>query len=304
MINRRQLISKGSGLALGSSLLHPIQATPQELKKLELIELGKSGIKTSRLAQGTGTRGGGRHSNQTRPGFQHFVKLMQHAYDRGVRLFDLADQYGSHIYFREALRHIPREEITILSKVQYRLDGKKPQDMSPSEQRQFAKNALERFRSELKVDVIDIMLMHNMTTEKWDEELAGYIEVLQEYQQAGKIKAIGMSCHTLPALKRATELDWMNVALTRINPYGKIMDGPPKEVMPIQRNFKQKGVGVIGMKIYGAGKLLDKKDECMRFAQGLDYLDSMTIGSTTTEEIDENIRLMQKYPHRPTNSVK
>ena len=74
--------------------------------------------------------------------------------------------------------------------------------------------------------------------------------------------------------------------------------------MPIQRKFKQKGVGVIGMKIYGAGKLLDKKDECMRFAQGLDYLDSMTIGSTSTKEIDENIRLMQKHPHRPPNSVK
>ena len=304
MITRRQLINTTSGLALSSPLLHSVQAAPKDLKKLELIELGKSGIKTSRLAQGTGTRGGGRHSNQTRPGFQHFVGLMQHAYDRGVRLFDLADQYGSHIYFREALRHIPREDITILSKVQYRLDAKKPEDMSPSDQRRFAKNALERFRTELKVDVIDIMLMHNMTTEKWDEDLAGYVEVLQEYHQAGKIKAIGMSCHTLPALKRATELDWMNVALTRINPYGKIMDGPPEEVMPIQRKFKQKGVGVIGMKIYGAGKLLDKKDECMRFAQGLDYLDSMTIGSTSTKEIDENIRLMQKHPHRPTNSVK
>jgi 1-deoxyxylulose-5-phosphate synthase len=296
MINRRQLMTRTSGLALGSPFLNPIQAAPTDIQKLDLVELGKSGIKTSRLAQGTGTRGGGRHSNQTRPGFQHFVKLMQHAYERGVRLFDLADQYGSHIYFREALRHIPREDITILSKVQYRLDGKKPQDMSPPEQRQFAKNALERFRTELKVDVIDIMLMHNMTTAKWDEELAGYIEVLQEYKQAGKIKAIGMSCHTLPALKRATELDWMNIALTRINPYGKIMDGSPEEVMPIQRKFKKNGVGVIGMKIYGAGKLLDKKDECMRFAQELDYLDAMTIGATTPEEIDENIRLMQKYP--------
>ena len=105
-----------------------------------------------------------------------------------------------------------------------------------------------------------------------------------------------MSCHTLPALKRASELEWVEVALTRINPYGKIMDGALEDVMPIQRKFKERGASVIGMKIFGAGKLVDKRDECMKFAQELGYLDSMTIGARTPAEIDDNIRLMQKYP--------
>ena len=295
MMNRRKLLASSAAL----SLTPPLLAAPQsntELKTLELIKLGKTGIKTTRLAQGTGTNGSRRNSIQVRDGFESFVRLMRHGYVRGIRLFDLADQYGSHVYFREFLRHVPREDLTILTKLQARFDAKNFSSLSPREQRDNAKSAIERFRTELKVDVIDILLMHNMTSATWDTDLAGYLEVLNEYKSKGVIKALGMSCHTLPALKRASDLEWVEVALTRINPYGKIMDGALEDVMPIQRKFKERGASVIGMKIFGAGKLVDKRDECMKFAQELGYLDSMTIGARTPAEIDDNIRLMQKYP--------
>src|SRR6266851_1273665 len=76
------------------------------------VKLGKTRIETTRLAMGTGVTGGNRQSDQTRMGFEKLVALFHHAYDRGVRFFDLADLYGTHVYFREALRKIPRKEVT------------------------------------------------------------------------------------------------------------------------------------------------------------------------------------------------
>jgi aryl-alcohol dehydrogenase-like predicted oxidoreductase len=298
-LNRNDALKAIAGAAMAAPVL--AKASEKQIANaasLPLIELGGTGIKTTRLAQGTGTSGVRRQSKHTQEGFKKFVELMVHAYERGIRFYDLADQYGSHFYFREALRIIPRDQVTILSKLQVKFDSDNPSDLSISEQRRFATNAIERFRLELQVDVIDVLLLHVVTSANWDTELPGYMEVMSEYKERGVIRATGMSCHTLGALKRAAELDWVEVALTRINPYGKAMDGPVEDVMPVQQKMKDRGASVMGMKIFGAGRLVDKRDECMEFAQNLGYLDAMTIGSLTSEQIDDNIRLMAKYPVR------
>ena len=297
-MKRRDFLTKMAGAAAAVPFLNSIAYSEPtgSVPGLPAVTFGNTGITTTRLAQGTGFKGTKRQSDHTRAGFESLVNLFRHGYDRGIRLFDLADQYGTHYYFREALRFIPREDVTILSKLQYRFDSKNSTDLTFSEQRLLAKSAIERYRTELNVDVIDIMLMHNVVTPEWDTELAGYIEVLQEYRSKGIIKALGMSCHTLDALKRSADVDWVEIALSRINPYGKAMDGAPEVVIPIQKKFKERGANVIGMKIFGAGNLVDKRDECMKFAQNLGYLDAMTIGARTPDEVDQNIRLMAKYP--------
>lgn len=300
-MKRREFLTRLVGAAAITPLIHSrasadvINNAPNPGRP-PMVTLGNTGITTSRLAQGTGFKGTKRQSDQVRAGFESFVNLMRHGYERGIRLFDLADQYGSHYYFREALKYIPREEITILSKFNYRFDNESTTHLTFAQQKHSAIKAIDRFRLELDVDVIDIMLMHCVVTPEWDSELAGFIEGLQEEQSKGHLRALGMSCHTLDALKRAAEVDWLQVALTRINPYGTAMDATPEEVMPVQRKFKEQGKCVIGMKIFGAGKHTELRDKCMKFAQNLGYLDAMTIGANNTEEVDENIRLMNKYP--------
>lgn len=297
-MKRRDFISRIAATAAAAPLLGATgYAKPKDqLPGVREVTFGETGIQTTRLAQGTGFHGYNRQSDHTRQGFEKFVNLVRHSYDRGVRLFDLADLYGTHYYFREAMRFIPREEITILTKLWWRYDDNNPKGLSAAEQRRVARTAVERFREELDVDVIDILLMHNVTSAEWDEDLAGYLEVLQEYRDKGVIRGIGMSCHTFVALERAAETDWVEIALTRINPYGKQMDGPPEKVIPVQRRFKDRGASVIGMKIFGAGGLVDKREECMKFAQELGYLDAMTIGARSPEEVDDTIQLMAKYP--------
>jgi aryl-alcohol dehydrogenase-like predicted oxidoreductase len=263
-----------------------------------MIKLGKTGIEMSRLGQGTGVHGGNRQSDQTRMGFGKLVELMQHAYDRGIRFFDLADLYGTHVYFREALKTMDRDKLAILTKVWWRYDGPEDQTSLP-ERRQMARTTLERFRHELATDRLDIVLLHCLMKEGWDKQMGPYMDVLNEEKAKGRIRAVGCSCHDFKAMQTAASSPWVDVILARINMKGGkevMMDGSREEVEAVLRTARQNGKAVIGMKIFGEGRLADERDACMKYAQEAGLLDAMTIGFHKPEQIDEVLGLMYKYP--------
>src|SRR5207237_7442321 len=110
--------------------------------------LGPRKGEVSRRAQGSGTNGVGGSSNQTRKlGVQGLADLFDAAYDQGVTFWDCADQYGTHPHVREALKRVPREKVTILTKTR----SATAKDMRAD---------LDRFRRELGTDYLDILLLH------------------------------------------------------------------------------------------------------------------------------------------------
>jgi aryl-alcohol dehydrogenase-like predicted oxidoreductase len=262
------------------------------------VPLGKTGVTLSRVAMGTGVRGGDRQSNQTRMGFDKLVGLFRHAYERGITFFDLADLYGTHVYFREALRSIPRDRVAILTKLWWRYDGPTEPAAEPH-RKKVAAATLERFRHELSTDYLDIVLLHCLSTAKWERELQPYMEALSEAKQKKQVKVVGVSCHDLGALQKSAESPWVDVILARINPKGVKMDGKPEEVIAALRTAKQNGKAVLGMKIFGEGELVRQREECLRFAQGLGLLDAMTIGFEAPPQIDDTLALLAKYPAAP-----
>ena len=295
-IDRRLFLSTTAGLTTaigGTSQLQKISAA--EISPPPLVPLGKTGVKVSRLAQGTGVQGWNRQSNQTRLGFKKLVNLFHHAYDRGIRFFDLADLYGTHVYFREALKSLPREEVAILTKIWWRYDG--PEKQSNSQWRkQAATTTLDRFMHELETDYLDVVLLHCMQKQSWDRELLPYMEALDQAKTKGTVRAVGVSCHDFGALQTAAESPWVDVILARINPKGVKMDGTQEEILGVLKKAQKNGKAVIGMKIFGEGKLVSQREKCIQFAQSIGVLDSMTIGFETTEQIDDVVRLMRKYP--------
>jgi 1-deoxyxylulose-5-phosphate synthase len=310
-IDRRRFLGTAAGAAavLGASSLRadqqaagvagglPVGAPPAP----PIVELGSTGVQMSRLGQGTGVHGGERQSDQTRMGFAKLVDLMRHAYDRGIRFFDLADLYGTHVYFREALRSMKRDELAILTKLWWRYDGPDDKTNLP-ERRQMAKTALERFRHELTTDYIDIVLLHCLMKPGWDKQMQPYMDVLSEEKAQGRIRALGCSCHDLRALKTAAVAPWVDVILARINMKGGkevMMDGSREEVEDVLRTARANGKAIIGMKIFGEGRLAEQRDACMKYAQELGLLDAMTIGFHTPEQIDDVLRLMHKHPAAP-----
>jgi aryl-alcohol dehydrogenase-like predicted oxidoreductase len=237
----------------------------------ETVTLGKTGIKTSLLAMGTGTVGVGHHSHQTALGMDGLPKLLLNGYDNGLRFFDAADSYGSHPHVAEALKHVQRDKVTVLTKSWAR----DPQTMRAD---------LDRLRRELGTDYIDVFLMHCLTEPNWTERFRPVMDVLSEAKEKGIIRSHGCSCHSIDALRLAAKSPWVEVHLVRINPIGTAMDSDPDTVISVMKEMKAAGKGIIGMKILGQGDLRNRQDEALKFALGLNLLDAFTIGAESIAE--------------------
>jgi aryl-alcohol dehydrogenase-like predicted oxidoreductase len=240
------------------------------------VVLGRTGIRTSRLAMGTGTIGGGGESNQTRLGTNPFVTLLLDGYhENGLRFFDTADSYGSHPYVAAAIKQLPRDKVTVLTKTDHR---------DPKEVRE----DLDRFRRELGTDYIDILLIHCTTEGDWTTRYRGVMDVLSEAKQKGIIRAHGVSCHSIEALRAAAAAsDWVDIDLVRLNPVGAHMDADANTVIGVVQQMRKAGTGIVGMKILGQGAMRDRPSEAVRFALGSGVLDAFTIGAESRREQDD-----------------
>jgi len=266
------LVSRGLG-----RIVQALPALPRKFTPSETVTLGQSGIQTSLLAMGTGTLGSGHHSNQTALGVKGLSELLLNGYDHGLRFFDCADSYGSHPHVAEALKQIPRDKVTVLTKTWAR-DAKS------------ARADLDRFRKELGTDYLDVCLMHCLTESDWTERYRGVMDVLSEARRKGVIRAHGCSCHSIEALRAAAKSPWVEVDLVRINPIGSHMDADPGTVVGVLREMKSAGKGIVGMKILGQGDLRTRPDEAIKYALSLGVLDAFTIGAENKTEQEDLIR--------------
>jgi 1-deoxyxylulose-5-phosphate synthase len=252
-------------------------ALPQKYNAFDTTTLGSTGIKTSRLAMGTGTVGVGHHSHQTDLGVKGLSDLLLNGYDHGLHFFDAADSYGSHPHVAEALKHVPRDKVTVLTK-------------TFSRDAASARADLDRFRRELGTDYLDICLIHCVTESDWTERYRGVLDVLSEAKQKGIIRAHGCSCHSIEALRTAAKSPWVDIDLARLNPVGAIMDSDPATVIGVLKEMKAAGKGVLGMKILGQGALRNRQDEAIKFALSNGVLDAFTIGAESKQEQEDLIR--------------
>jgi 1-deoxyxylulose-5-phosphate synthase len=284
MINRRDFFLRSAataGAAAFQFFPHDLFASETKKAATDRVRLGPMKVEVSRLAQGSGTNGVGGSSNQTRKlGVNGLADLYNAAYDQGVTFWDCADQYGTHPHVREALKRVPREKITILTKTR----SATAKDM---------KADIDRFRRELGTDYIDIMLLHCMTDGNWPEQKKGAMEVISEAKAKRIVRTHGTSCHTLEALKTAAASPWVEVDLARINPAKVAMDAEVDTVIGVLRQMKAAGKGVIGMKILGAGRLRSEVDKSLQFALSLDCVDAFTIGAESRTEM---LDLVNKIP--------
>lgn len=288
-ITRRQFIERTAAIAGGIAISPLAAQTLGKKTAVDIVPLGKTGLKTSRLGIGCGTSSG--HVQQ-QLGQDGFNRLVRYAYDQGITYIDIARSYQTHEMLGQAIKDLPREKLFIQTKM-----GGVPE--KPLEE-------IDAYRKTYGVDYIDSLLVHCTTSPNWEEERKRVMDALEEAKQKQIIRIHGVSCHSLPALKRSVELDWVDVHLVRVNPQGVQMDTPastwnapsdeshvPAVVEQIKL-MRQKGRGVIGMKIMGEGKFVKPEDreKSIRFAMQPGLLDCVTIGFKSTAEIDEAIQRM------------
>jgi len=285
-IRRREFLQRAASVAAAAwfapkSLAQRLALLPtldRKFSATETVTIGRTGIQTSLLAMGTGTVGSGHHSNQTALGLEGLSRLLQNGYDNGLRFFDTADSYGSHPHVADALKHVDRSKVTVMTKSWARTAPEMRAD-------------LERFRRELNTDYLDICLMHCVTEADWTTRFQPAMDVLSEAKQKGMIRTHGCSCHSIEALRAAAKSSWVEVDLVRINPIGSHMDADPETVASVIREMRSAGKGIVGMKILGQGDMRNKQDEAIRYALGLGTLDAFTIGA---ESINEQMDLIKR----------
>lgn len=275
-MKRRQFIQYSlTGSALLTAFPYHMLAGEKKLYPYDRVMLGDTGIEMSRMAMGTGTRGFGGSSNQTRQlGIKGVSDLLRAAFDEGVNFWETADQYGSHPHIREALKKTDRENVVILTKTN-------------STTYKNVKSDLDRFKSELGTDYFDIVLLHAITDPEWNKNMKGAMDALAEAKEEGIIRAHGISCHSLGALEAAADEPWVDVDLARYNPGGIMMDADVPTVTNVLTRMKKNGKAIIGMKVYGAGQLAHKKDECLQFHTGAGLIDHFTLGIESFEHLKD-----------------
>lgn len=294
-ITRRHFVKRsvaGAGLLAANPDWLRAEETPASYKGTDIVTLGATGIKVSRLAQGTGYNGYNHSSAQTRQGKEKFDRLLRHSLDRGIRFIDMADLYGSHPFVKEVVKGLPREKFTLLTK----LWPRKADWCNPSGG---AKVEMDRYRKELNVDQFDVCLIHCMQNDQWPNEYERIRDELSELKDKNIVRAVGVSCHDYGALKVASEHPWVDVIFARVNHKGGKQfscDASAEELTEVLTKARSNGKAVVGMKIFGAGKLTEpeQKDTSLKFVLTNGLVDAVTIGMMNPEEVDDTLGRMAK----------
>ncbi len=291
--SRRQFLERSAAaasalwLAPGATLpahaAGPRTATDQ-------VTLGRTGLKLSRLGFGTGSNSG---NVQRALGQESFNRLIRYAYDQGITYIDCSQTYQTFDWVAGAIKGLPREKLFLQSKIPGQ-PGK-------------VLEAIDHHRQVYDTDYIDSLLIHCMIKDGWTDEWKRIMDGFDEAKEKKWIRAKGVSCHSLPALRGAVVSNWTDVHLVRVNPQGKHIDGDEQEVWntsdhdvaPVLaelRTMRAKGRGVIGMKIIGNGDFTQPEDreKSIRFAMSRPELDAVVIGFKSTAEIDEAIQRMNR----------
>jgi predicted aldo/keto reductase-like oxidoreductase len=283
-LNRRDFlkttIAAGAVASVGTL---PLQATRRTAT--DIVTLGNSGMKVTRLAFGTGSNNG---YVQAALGQKEFSRLIAYAYDHGIRFFETAESYQTPGMLGEALKPYPRDSYQLMNKV--------TTDTGVDPQKRF-----DEMRRISQTEYFDIMLLHWQHTGDWMEETKNWQDGMLQAQSKQIIKTRGASVHGLPALRQVPGNKFLEVAMIRMNHNGTRMDAPVgedannpsvvPEVVAHVTQVKKEGMGVISMKLCGDGTFTKHEDRvaAMRFAFQKANIDCATVGFKSTQEIDEAI---------------
>ncbi|HTP35725.1 MAG TPA: aldo/keto reductase [Candidatus Acidoferrales bacterium] len=281
--SRRDFLKTG----IGAGLLATTGGFPLRAARgtaTDWVTLGKSGVKVTRLAFGTGTFSG---RVQRELGQENFTRLVRYAYDRGIRFFETAESYGEmHRMLGVALKGIPRDSYRLMSKVTTR-EGVDPQQK------------IDELRTLANTEYFDILLLHWQHVATWPSDTVRWQDGILEAKSKKVVTGYGASVHGLPALRKFPGNKWLEIAMIRMNHNGARMDaedynassGNVTEVVAHTKQVRAEGMGVISMKLVGEGTFKSREDRqaAMKFAFNNAGVDSVTIGYKNTAEIDEAI---------------
>jgi len=268
---------------------------------MKKVELGKTGIKVSRLGIGTGTGLPSGHCAQALMNTNELAELLLYSLDRGINHWDTAFQYNTYSHIKEALKQVRRSDVVLTTKFSAAHEKETIRDFNTS-------------LKDLNVDYVDVCLLHGVRTNTELQMRSGALNAMVKLKKEGKVRAIGLSSHGLSVLKSVLEMSELDLVFARINYAGLNMDSEclgmydqmasvywlkkcykllpervkllirPKvshepiaedernEVEETLKKIHSQSKGIVGMKVLAEGMLRDDAEKAVKYVNSLSFV--------------------------------
>ncbi|MDD9985781.1 MAG: aldo/keto reductase [Spirochaetaceae bacterium] len=237
----------------------------------ERVRIGNTGVTVTRMGLG----GAPLAALRTKAADKAAAGAVAAAWEAGLRYFDTAPRYGkglSEQRLGEALSGLPRDELTISTKVGFLLDPAKPArtgradvDVICDFSRDGVLRSLEESCARLRTDRVDIALIHDpdwapddpegdpgrATGDHFREVMEGAYPALEELRAAGTVGAVGLGMNQWPMLlefARAGDFDCFMLA----GRYTLLDQTALPELLP---ECAERGISVIMASVFNSGIL-------------------------------------------------
>lgn len=194
---------------------------------MEIVELGQSGLRVSRVGVGCNNFGGRIGAEETRG-------VVEAALDAGVTFFDTAESYGGDGGSERLLGEVlegRREQVVIATKFSWRAER-------GGGSRDYIQRAIAGSLERLRTDYVDLYYLHRP-----DEAtpIAETLDALHELVEAGTVRAIGCSNFSADQLAEADRVA-RERGTTRFtvlqNHYNLLRRDDDQEVLPLCRELR------------------------------------------------------------------
>jgi aryl-alcohol dehydrogenase-like predicted oxidoreductase len=215
------------------------------------------------------------------------VRVIHRALDHGVNYYDTAPAYaGSLDYYGAALGE-RRAEIFLASKTHERTrDG--------------SLRLLDRSLQRLRTEYLDLWQLHDLRTQADLGQIfgkGGALEALVQAREEGRVRFLGLTGHHDPAIlleaMRRFPFDTVLVALNAADSHRLSF------IPTVLAEAAQRGMGIIGMKVYAQGSLLGRErltaDDALGYVLSLPGVSTVVVGCSSPAEVDDNVRIARHF---------
>ena len=255
--------------------------------EVPMVNLGKSGLKVSKLGFGTFDFGIPSLNISSEEG----GRILMESYKLGVNFWDTSDDYGSHPHVASALKGLPRKEVILSTKTGAR-SGKE------------AIKSLDKSLKELNTDYADIFLLHNVKFD-WIDDVHQVMKELTTVKAKGTARAIGLSTHSVAVVEEASRFEEVDVIMTicckasqstisKFQEHIPLEDGSIEEMFRAVELAHKNGKGIIAMKVLGtsAPPIVRNYRSAIKSIAQLGFVDAMVIGMRGLDEVKKNLEVI------------
>ena len=240
--------------------------------KMDKNRLGQTDIYVTPVGMGTLTMG----FSQKNLSVEEGSHLIAYASQCGINFFDTAQYYDTYRFIRPALELIERP--VICSKTLAKDYGD-------------AYKAVVDCLKELRLDSIDIFLMHEVRGISDLECRSGVLRALSDAKKQKLVKAVGLSTHHVDVCAAAARMDDIDVVFALINKDGLGIRkgeelGTAEEMAEGLKSCRAAGKGTMAMKAFGGGNMISEYRKCLDYVTGLGTIDSVMIGMSNKKDVD------------------